>query len=163
MLLSACASDAQRQEFYLADGQQRHVPLLIYATSWNYHGSSYGITAPIPMEVSLINTQKLTIRSVTLTVGGIIDLCGPNLSIARFETEVNPVELGGPILPSQVYQAQPAWPNPDQNSAATMPTIRGCTTHHLVIDAVSIVDEAGVETVYRGRDVKKLLTSNISN
>ena len=163
LLLSACASEADKQGSYLVEGQQRNVPLLIFATSWNYNGQSYGLTAAVPMEVSIVNTQKLTIRSVTLTVRGIVDLCGPNVSIARFETGINPVDLGGPILPGQVYRAQPAWPNPDKSGAVATSMIRGCTMHHLVIDAISVVDEAGVEVTYRGSDVKRLLTSNISN
>lgn len=163
VLLCGCISMKSDVSELQMEGSSRHVPLLIYSTSWNFNGYPYGVTAPIPMRVALINTGSSQIASIRLTLGGIIGLCGSDIFVPRFKVGINSVTVDGPFLLGHPYEVNLAWPILRKRNAASIQSVLGCTSTHLVIEAVSITDETGKEIVYSGRSVSKLLTSNISN
>lgn len=152
MPLLGCAAYAPDYSAFIHDANSRHVPLLIYNTSWNDPKWGGGRLA-----VWLDNKQDKTINSIELTVA----VCG----IKGTAGGSTPLILGGPFFGNTDYVSLPSWPIDIRNYTEAGYGYRGAaiSSGHMVIQSVKIVYADGQQDIYDEKDVDQLLTKNISN
>ncbi|HKT31302.1 MAG TPA: hypothetical protein VJS89_02265 [Gammaproteobacteria bacterium] len=139
-LLCGCATTPNTAALE-AEGAARHVPVLIYYTSW----SSPFVTTN-RMEVQLINTQDKDIASIRFLLA--------NCERLRDLSAIKSFTLKGPFLPVRSYTAYPALPNGFVPYALPY---RG------VIVEIKVISSDGMEREYLGKGVAQLLGKNVVN
>lgn len=149
--LSGCWNASRSYNEFMAQGQQRNVPLMIYNTSWNGRGLT-SVYKTKSLAVGLINTDQSTIDSVSLYVAA----CPLNTNTSKTQQ----VSLTGPFLPGRSYVTQYV-----PSASSVLPGTGGVPPPYqrpLVIQAIGVTYVGGTEVMYRN-SVARLLTPNIAN
>ena len=154
--LAGCATQSDVASIK-AEGNARHVPLMIYDTSWNNpypmqtfsRGSVIGSNPSGSAYVQLVNTQDRPIEQVLLT-----------LSECEFKGDSGSaglVLLRGPFQPGDNYRVTHT-----QSGAVNLVTEIPLGIAHMKITAIKIIEADGVAKEYTD-DVSSLFSANISN
>lgn len=151
LMLSGCWNARQEYVKDLALGQARHVPLIIYGTSWNDPHTMFAS----PMWVGFLNTGDNRITSVTFYVSD----CGAK----GINSHVTWLKLTGQFVPNKAYVLFPKWRvqysqwiSRDRAEAAAK------ASPHLVIRTVTLGYSDGRNVSYN-KDVSQLFAAGISN
>lgn len=149
--LFGCAAYTPDYSAFIQEASSRHVPLLIYNTSWNDPKDGGGRLA-----VWVANNQDKTIDSIELTVA----VCGAKGSAN------NPTALilGGPFVGQTNYISLPSWPIDVRSYSGSDAGNKEATGSpgHLIIQSIKISYADGKQGIY-DKDLGQLLTKNISN
>lgn len=149
--LFGCATYQPNYSSFIQEADRRHVPLLIYNTSWNDPHGGGGRLA-----VWVANNQDKRIDSIELTVAA----CGAK-GAAEYST---PLVLGGPFYGHTKSVSLPSWPIDARYypSAGYIYEEAAISSGHLLIQSIKISYSNGKQDIYK-QDVDQLLTKNISN
>lgn len=149
--LFGCATSAPDYSSFVQEASSRHVPLLIYNTSWNDPHGGGGRLA-----VWVANDQDKTIDSIELTVA----VCGAK-GAAEYST---PLVLGGPFYGHTKSVSLPSWPIDARfyPGAGYVYKDAALSSGHMLIQSIKITYSDGKQEIY-DKDVNQLLTKNISN
>lgn len=152
MHLFGCAANAPDYSAFIQDANSRHVPILIYNTSWNDPHDGGGRLA-----VWVANNQDKQIDSIELTVA----VCGIKGSAGG----PTPLILGGPFFGNANYVSLPSWPIDIRSYTGAGYGYQGpaISSGHMVIQSIKIVYSDGQQEIYGEKNVDQLLTKNISN
>ena len=151
MPLFGCAVNAPDYSAFIQEANSRHVPLMIYNTSWNDPRDGGGRLA-----VWIANNQDKQIDSIVLTVAP----CGAKGTAGDSE----PLVLGGPFYGHTNYVSLPSWPIDARFYPGAGYVYKDEAIHsgHMIIQSIKITYSDGKEEVHK-KDVNQLLTKNISN
>lgn len=156
MILTGCATQTDVASIK-AEGSARHVPLMIYDTSWNNpypmqtlsRGGVIGSNPSGSAYVQFVNTQDRPIEQVLLT-----------LSECEFKGDsgsAGVVLLRGPFQPGENYRVTHT-----QSGAVNLVTDVPLGIAHMKITVIKIIEAGGVAKEYTN-DVSSLFSANISN
>jgi len=150
VLLSACTAVKPDYSSYLGEAQNKHVPILIYKTSWN-DPSGGGRLA-----VWIANLQDKRIDSIELQVAP----CGGKGDVQN----TTPLILGGPFYGHTSYVSLPSWPVDAHyfHNAGPVYGTNAVSSRHMIIKSVLISYADGKQDNYNA-NVAELLSKNISN
>lgn len=143
-LLAACASDAERQQSYLAEGHHRDIPLLVYQASWS---AQYRLSST-QLSIGFVNTAGQPIDAISIDAA----TCG---SKGEYDF-AGILDLRGPFDPDKPYAATPRWRGFGGSETGRSP--------HMAIVALNITFSDGTQKSFEGRQaVSTLLADGISN
>lgn len=146
-----CATYQPNYSSFIQEANRRHVPILIYNTSWNDPHGGGGRLA-----VWVENNQDKRIDFIELTVAE----CG-----AKGAAEYSiPLVLGGPFYGHTKSVSLPSWPIDAHYypGAGYVYAKAAISSGHLLIQSIKISYSDGKQDIYK-QDVNQLLTENISN
>jgi hypothetical protein len=151
MIATGCTNIKQDPANLMSEAKGRNVPLLIYGDSWNDPDFLYNTR----MAVNLLNAGDQPIKSITLQTVN----CG-----AKGISDSNePLILNGPFISGKSYTVHPSWTvRYSQWISRKRAEAIAKTSSHIVITSIKVVYNSENTTIY-GKDVSRLLTSNISN
>ncbi|MGH8402276.1 MAG: hypothetical protein ACRESO_02555 [Gammaproteobacteria bacterium] len=151
MNLFGCAAYQPNYSSFIQEANGRHVPILIYNTSWNDPHGGGGRLA-----VWVVNNQDKRIDSIKLTVAA----CGAK-GAAEDST---PLVLGGPFDGHANSVSLPSWPIDARfyPGAGYVYKDAAVSSGHMLIQSIKIAYSDGTQEIYN-KDVDQLLTKNISN
>lgn len=149
--LFGCVAYTPDYSAFIQEASGRHVPLLIYNTSWNDPKDGGGRLA-----VWVANNQDKTIESIELTVA----VCGAKGAANKPTLLI----LGGPFVGQINYISLPSWPIDVRSYSGSDASNEEATRSpgHLLIQSIKISYANGKYEIY-DKDVGQLLTKNISN
>lgn len=149
--LFGCATYKPDYSSFQAEAKTRHVPVLIYNTSWNDPQGGGRLA------VWIANLQEKAIDSIRLSVAP----CGAKGTAY----DATPLILGGPFLGKTAYVSLPSWPIDAHYypAAGTVYADQAISSGHMLIQAVTITYADGEAVTYDNTRVAELLTKNIAN
>lgn len=147
---AACSAYGPDYSSFLSEAHNRHVPILIYMTSWNDPNGGGRLA------VWIANLQEKRIDSIQLQVA----TCGAKGDVQ----DTTPLVLGGPFYGHTAYVSLPSWPVDAHYypGAGLVYADKAINSGHMVIKSVLISYADGKQDNYNA-NVAELLTKNISN